>query len=115
MKGASRLRIGCCPLLIVLLTVAVAKNVRADDYVISIKNHQFTPSELVIPADVKVKVFVKNLDDTPAEFESHDLNREKVVAANGEISLFIGPLSAGRYSYFDDFHRDTTTGVITAK
>ena len=87
----------------------------ADDYVLTLKNHQFSPHELTIPAGQKVKIIVKNEDATPAEFESSDLNREKVVSANSAINVFIGPLDAGRYGYFDDFHRDTTTGVIIAK
>ncbi len=95
-----------------LLFAAVA---HAEDYVITIKDHQFAPKELTVPAGQKIKLVVKNQDAAPAEFESSDLNREKVVAANGEITVFIGPLDAGRYTYFDDFHRATTTGVIIAK
>jgi len=87
----------------------------AEDYLLTIKNHQFTPKELVIPAGQRAKIIVRNQDATPAEFESSDLNREKVVGANGEITLFVGPLDAGRYGFFDDFHRETTTGVIIAK
>ena len=88
---------------------------QADDYVLTLKNHQFSPKELTIPAGQKVKIIVRNQDATPAEFESSDLNREKVISANSEIIVFIGPLDAGRYGYFDDFHRDTTTGVIVVK
>lgn len=87
----------------------------AEDYVITLKHNQFSPTELIVPAGQKIKITVKNLDPTPAEFESSDLNREKVVGANSEIIIFIGPLDAGRYGYFDDFHRDTTTGIIIAK
>jgi plastocyanin len=79
------------------------------------KNHQFTPKELLVPAGQKVKITVRNQDATPAEFESSDLNREKVVSANSEISVFVGPLDPGRYVFFDDFHRETTSGVIIAK
>jgi len=88
---------------------------QAQDYVLTIKNHQFSPKELAVPAGQKVRVIVKNQDATPAEFESSDLNREKVVSANSEIILFIGPLDPGRYVFFDDFHRETTTGVLIAK
>jgi len=87
----------------------------AEDYVITLKNNKFSPAELIVPAGPRIKITVKNLDATPAEFESSDLDREKVVAANSEIIIFIGPLDAGRYGYFDDFHRDTTTGTIIAK
>jgi plastocyanin len=87
----------------------------AENYVITLKNNQFSPGELTIPAGQKVKLIVTNQDAAPAEFESSDMNREKVVGANSEIIIYIGPLDAGSYGYFDDFHRDTTTGVIIAK
>ncbi len=87
----------------------------AEDYVLTLKDHQFSPKMLTIPAGQKIKITVKNQDATPAEFESSDLNREKVVAANSEIIIFIGPLDAGTYGYFDDFHRDATTGTIVAR
>lgn len=87
----------------------------AEDYVLTIKNNQFSPAELTVPANKKVKLVIKNQDATPAEFESYDLNREKVVPANSEISIFIGPMDPKSYNYFDDFHRETTKGVIVAK
>jgi plastocyanin len=82
---------------------------------LSIKDHKFVPATLEIPANEKIKLVVKNEDATPAEFESSDLDREKVVGANSEITVFIGPLTAGNYGFFDDFHRSTTTGTLTAK
>ena len=88
---------------------------RAGDYVLTLRNHQFSPVELVLPANQKIKLIVKNQDATPAEFESADLNREKVVDANGEITIFLGPLDPGVYKYFDDFHRDTASGTIRVK
>ena len=97
------------------VVLSCAAHAHAEDYVITIKDHQFSPQDLTIPAGQKVRITVKNLDATPAEFESSDLDREKVVGGNSEIIVFIGPLEAGRYGYFDDFHRDTTKGTITAK
>ena len=85
-----------------------------DEYVITIQNKIFSPKELIIPAAQKIKIRVKNLDSSPAEFESSDLNREKVVGANSEIILFVGPLDAGRYNYLDDFHHESS-GVIVVK
>ena len=86
----------------------------ADDYVLTLKDHQFTPKDFTLPANQKIKLIVKNEQTTPAEFESADLNREKVVEANGEITVILGPLDPGTYGYFDDFHRETT-GTITVK
>lgn len=87
----------------------------AEDYVITVKDNKFSPQELVIPADQKVKITVKNLDSTPVEFESKDLKREKVVKANNEIVISVGPLKAGSYGYVDEFHEDTTKGTIVVK
>lgn len=85
-----------------------------DQYVITEKDKKFSPEVLTIPAGQKVKITVKNMDSTPAEFESSDFDREKVVEANSQIIVFIGPVDPGTYGYFDDFHRETT-GKITAK
>lgn len=84
----------------------------AEDYVIVLKDHQFSPKELSIPAGQKVKVTVKNMDSSPAEFESHDLNREKVISANSEAIIFIGPLNAGSYNYFDEFHPEAKGAIV---
>ena len=44
-----------------------------------IKDHHFVPSEVRVPAGQKVKLIVENQDATPEEFESHELNREKII------------------------------------
>ena len=83
-------------------------------FTIIIKNHQFSPKELVVPANEKIKLIIENQDPTAEEFESYDLNREKIVTGNGKITLFIGPLRAGEYKYFGEFHEDTAQGIIIA-
>jgi len=101
-----------------LLSLAGATAARAEDVVqaqLILSNHTFDPAELNVPAGKKVKLTVINKDATSAEFESDDLNREKVIAPNGQIFVYIGPLDAGSYGYYDDFHRSTTTGKIIAK
>jgi plastocyanin len=82
---------------------------------ISIKNKAFVPSEIAIPAGQKVKLIVKNEDNEPAEFESFELHREKVAPANSEVTVFVGPLEAGTYPFFNDFDPKKTTGKIIVK
>ena len=101
--------------ILAVLMMLIATMVQAEDYLITIQKNHFTPQELTIPAGKKVKITVTNRDSTPAEFESSDLNREKLVGANSDIIVYIGPLDPGRYVFFDDFHRDTTTGIILVK
>jgi hypothetical protein len=58
---------------------------------------------------------VVNEDPTPEEFEIHELNREKIVTGNGQITVPIGPLKPGRYPFFGEFHMDTAQGALIAK
>jgi plastocyanin len=73
---------------------------------ISIKDHHFVPSEVAAPAGQRIKFVVKNEDTSPSEFESVDFHREKIVQPGHEIVVFVGPLNAGTYEFFDDFHPD---------
>jgi heme/copper-type cytochrome/quinol oxidase subunit 2 len=74
---------------------------------ISLKDHQFQPAELHAPANKPIVIVLKNLDTTPAEFESQKLRVEKVVTGGGTITLRIRPLEPGRYRFFNDFHKET--------
>ncbi|MCX4191200.1 cupredoxin domain-containing protein [Methylophaga sp. OBS1] len=82
---------------------------------IEIKDHLFFPDEVRIPADTKVKLLVKNLDPTAEEFESYELNREKVIAGHSEAIIFIGPLPAGEYPFFGEFFPKTAQGKVIAE
>ena len=86
-----------------------------NEFVIVIKDHKFFPAKITVPASTKIKLIIENQDVTPEEFESFDLNREKVVSGNGKITIFIGPLKPGKYSYFGDFHQTSAQGTIIAE
>lgn len=81
---------------------------------LSVKNKAFAPAEITIPAGQKVKLVIKNEEPETIEFESHQLNREKIIPAGKEAFVFIGPLDAGTYSFFNEFH-PATTGTIVVK
>jgi hypothetical protein len=82
---------------------------------IAIRDHLFFPSEIVIPANTKVKLLVENHDPTPEEFESYELNREKVIAGNSKTVIFVGPLPPGNYPFFGEFFPRTAQGTVTVK
>ncbi len=79
---------------------------------IQIKDHLFFPSEIKIPADTKIKLLVSNDDDSAEEFESYELNREKVIAGKSKAVIFIGPLPAGEYPFFGEFYPKTAQGKV---
>jgi hypothetical protein len=80
-----------------------------------IRDHRFVPAEVKVPANTKVRLIVVNQDATPEEFESHELNREKVVTGGGTIPVYVGPLKPGRYPFFGDFHAETAQGALLAE
>jgi Cupredoxin-like domain len=85
------------------------------EYKLVIKDHRFMPTELEVPAGQKIRLVVENQDPTPEEFESYDLNREKIVAGNGTIVLFVGPLKPGKYEFFGEFNMATARGWLVAR
>lgn len=95
-----------------LLAPAVGQ---AEDYLLVIKNHRFQPAELRVPVGKRVRLVVHNQDGTPEEFESHDLRREKIIPGNTKASIWVGPLPAGEYGFFGEFHQDTAKGKLIAK
>ena len=102
-------------LLLVSLLLPLAAYATDADYTLVIKDHRFLPSEITIPSGKKIKLLVDNQDATPEEFDSYALNREKVIAGNGNAILFIGPLTPGRYTFAGEFHAVTAQGTIIAK
>lgn len=102
-------------LLLALTISLLASAANADDPQLVIKDHKFQPERLEVPAGVKFKLMVRNNDPTAEEFESFQLNREKVVPPGKEIPVFLGPLDRGEYPFFGDFHQDTAKGVLVAK
>ena len=101
--------------LLVTCALNAAPAIAEEPYLIVIKDHRMNPTELSVPAGKKLKLLVDNQDATPEEFESHTLNREKIIPGNSKATIFIGPLKPGTYEYFGEFHQSTAQGKIIAK
>ena len=98
-------------LLFLLVLVAPAWG-KTPVHEIEIRDHLFHPEELHIPAHTKVKLVVYNRDSTPEEFESYELNREKVIMGGRKANIFIGPLAPGIYPFFGEFNPKTAQGKV---
>ena len=102
-------------LLMLLAFMPALALAQGSDVKLTIKDHRFTPSQVRVPANQKVRLVVANEDATPEEFESHALNREKVIAGRSSATIVIGPLKPGRYEFVGEFHEATAKGVIVAE
>ncbi|HVC51049.1 MAG TPA: cupredoxin domain-containing protein [Stellaceae bacterium] len=99
----------------IIFVAFAAPSFAADPQIpITLKDHQFQPAEVPVPAGAKVELVVTNAQNIVAEFESTSLHREKIVPAGGRISVFVGPLDPGRYEFFDDLH-NATRGYLVVK
>lgn len=82
------------------------------EFELTIRQHLFEPSIIVIPANTKIKLWVSNEDASPEEFESYELNREKVILGGQRSLIFIGPLPPGEYPFFGEFNPKSAQGKI---
>lgn len=87
----------------------------SQEFEIIIRDHLFFPSTLEIPAGQKIRLLIINEDATAEEFESYELNREKVITGNSRTVIFIGPLKPGEYPFFGEFYPRTAQGKIIAR
>ncbi len=102
---------------IFLVLVFLSANALAQEkeFLIQIKDHEFKPTIITVPANQKFKLIVENLDKTLEEFESVELRKEKLVGAGKKIIIPIEALKPGEYRFFGDFHQKTAQGKIIAK
>lgn len=103
--------------LLAALLASAALPAWADDptFKIDVKDGVITPLALEVPANTRIRLEVTNSGTSPAEFESVQLKKEKVIAAGNTAVMVIRKLDPGTYDFFDDFHIDLPHAKITAK
>ena len=101
--------------LLILFAFSSGAIAKTPVFEIEIREHLFYPDELLVPANTKVKLIVYNRDSTPEEFESYELNREKVIMGGRKANIFIGPLAPGVYPFFGEFNPNTAQGRVVVE
>jgi plastocyanin len=82
---------------------------------LTIKDHQFTPAEIHVPAGTSATLIIHNEDASPEEIDSPPLKIEKIIAGGQEVTLTLHPLDKGRYPFAGEYHEDTAKGVVVAE
>ncbi|HEV2219405.1 MAG TPA: cupredoxin domain-containing protein [Casimicrobiaceae bacterium] len=85
------------------------------EVLLSLRDHRFAPAEIQVPANARVRLVVDNQDPTPEEFDSHALNREKVIPGKTKLTIYVGPLAPGRYPFMGEFNAATAQGAVVAR
>jgi hypothetical protein len=100
-----------------LLAAAPAAS-RAEDeptFRIEFRDGAISPLRIEVPAKTRFRLELVNAGETPAEFESIELRKEKVLAPKSESVMVIRTLDPGEYAFFDDFHPGAPPAVLVAK
>jgi hypothetical protein len=100
---------------VLLLVLAGSVQAAVPEFELQIRDHLFFPAALEVPAGTKIRLMITNDDETPEEFESYELNREKVIPARSRTIIFIGPLKPGEYLFFGEFYPKTAQGKVIAR
>ncbi len=106
------------PALAMLLVALLPRPAAASDmpsYDLTLDNGKLIPEVLEVKAGEKFVIQLHNAGNTPAEFESNSLRKEKVLAPGVKSFVVIHPLRAGSYDFFDDFHLPDARGKVVAE
>ena len=104
-----------CLLLLAAPTVGAARAEDAAKFRIEFNDGAFEPRRLEVPANKKLQLELVNKGQSPAEFESKQLGKEKVIVPGGSTTIAIRALEPGDYDFFDDFHPDAPPAVLVAR
>jgi len=104
----------CQPFFLVILFLlpCAITDAKRPEYELTLESHLFYPAQIIIPAHKKIKLVIFNLDNSVEEFDSFDLNREKVIFPQQKAIIFIGPLPAGEYEFFGEYNSNSARGKV---
>ena len=99
----------------VLLAACAAAPVRADDMPVikvEMRDGVILPAIIEVPANTRFKLEISNTGQTPVEFESVELKREKALAAGSTSAIVFRTIDPGTYQVFDDFHPEAKATLV---
>ncbi|TXN01913.1 cupredoxin domain-containing protein [Methylobacterium sp. WL64] len=89
--------------------------VRAEDMPVikvEMRDGVILPATIEVPANTRFKLEISNTGQSPVEFESTELKREKALAAGSTSSIVFRTLDPGTYQVFDDFHPEAKATLV---
>ena len=98
-----------------LLAFCAVPCVRADDMPVikvEMRDGAILPATIEVPANTRFKLEISNTGQSPVEFESTELRREKALAAGSTSAIVFRTLDPGTYAVFDDFHPEARATLV---
>jgi len=101
-------------LLLLALLMALARSAPAAPLALAAVDEGFAPAEIEVVAGAAIQLAVTNQTQAAIEFESYELNRERVIQPGQTVTIYLSALDPGRYAFFDDFHQERR-GTLVVK
>ena len=81
---------------------------RASDVTVALAAHDqgWEPAEIEAGTGARIRLEITNKTAAAIEFESFELNRERVVQPGQTAAVYVSDLKEGTYEFFDDFHQE---------
>ncbi|KST58176.1 hypothetical protein AO398_22715 [Methylobacterium sp. GXS13] len=98
-----------------LAVTGAAVSARADDMPVikvEMRDGVILPAVIEVPANMRFKLEISNTGQSPVEFESTELKREKALAAGSTSAIVFRTLDPGTYQVFDDFHPEAKATLV---
>jgi hypothetical protein len=98
-----------------LLLLSAGAAARADDMPVikvEMRDGVILPAIIEVPANTRFKLEISNTGQSPVEFESLELKREKALAAGSTSGIVFRTLDPGSYDVFDDFHPEAKAKLV---
>jgi Cupredoxin-like domain len=103
--------------LALIASLGLSKQSSAADADPEVRFHdgRFEPISFAVPANQALRLRIINSGDRPVEFESFELNRERVIPPGKSIRVYLPALSPGTYHFYDDLHQESGQGTLVAR
>ena len=98
-----------------LAVTGATVSARADDMPVikvEMRDGVILPATIEVPANTRFKLEISNTGQSPVEFESTELKREKALAAGSTSAIVFRTLDPGTYQVFDDFHPEAKATLV---
>jgi hypothetical protein len=99
----------------IIAGIALPAHADGDAPQIVFRNGHFEPARLSVAAGRSLTLKVSNAGPSAIEFESFELNRERVVQPGQTITVYLPSLSPGSYKFFDDFDHKADEVTLVAR
>ena len=90
--------------MVCLVGASVVQAAGLPSYDLTLHNGELDPKVLRVKAGERFKINLYNSGNTPVEFESRSLRKEKVMGPGVRSFVVVHPLRPGQYDFFDEFH-----------